>query len=111
MRSKPAEGPGSAAVEAGKWRAGSRAPALAEGSGPGGGREERLAPSALHSLRFLSPGCSGRSLPCSWDSIPSLPPALPLQSLLVDLILYQAVLTRLEIRVIHAIGSDELLIL
>lgn len=70
-----------------------------------------MAPSALRSLRFLSAGRSGRSLPRSWDSIPSLPPALPLQSLLADLILYQAVLTRLEIRVIHAISSDELLIL
>lgn len=60
---------------------------------------------------FSLPVAVGAACPRSWDSIPSLPPALPLQSLLADLILYQAVLTRLEIRVIHAISSDELLIL
>lgn len=72
-----------------------------------------MAPSpSLRSLGFLSAGLGGCSLPRSWASIPSsLLPSLLLQSLLADLVLYQAVLTRLEIRVVHAIGGDELLVL
>lgn len=60
-------------------------------------------------LAFSLPVTVGAACPA--PGTPALPPALPLQSLLADLILYQAVLTRLEIRVIHAISSDELLIL
>lgn len=88
---------------AGRWRACSRASALTEGSGPGGGRARAVA----STLRCLFPGLRAYSLPCSWACFPSR----PLRSLLVDLILYQAVLTRLKICVIHAICVDELLIL
>lgn len=59
-------------MEAGKRRARARAPALAEGGGPRGGRGLRVAPSpSLRSLGFLSAGLGGRSLPRSWASIPS----------------------------------------
>lgn len=88
---------------AGKWRACGRAPALAEGSGPGGWVGEG---SGQHP-RCLSLGLRAQRLPRSGASFPSLPP----RSLLADLVLYQAVLTRLEIRVVHAIRVDELLIL
>lgn len=100
----PAEQPGwRRGGGAGRWRACSRAPALSEGSSPGGGRVR----AAASTLRCLFPGLRAHSLPCSWASFPSR----PLRSLLVDLILYQAVLTRLEICVIHAVCVDELLIL
>lgn len=76
-------------------------PALAEGDGPGAWAGEGS------TLGCLSLGLCAHSLPRSWASFLSLPP----RSLLVDLILYQAVLTRLEIRVVHAICVDELLVL
>lgn len=100
----PAEQPGwCRGGRAGRWRACSSAPALTEGSGPGGRRGRAVA----STLGCLFPGLRAHSLPCSWASFPSRPS----RSLLVDLILYQAVLTRLEICVIHAICVDELLIL
>jgi len=88
---------------AGERRACGRTPALTEGSGPGGG----WARAAASTRGCLSLGLHVHSLPRSRASFPSRPP----RSLLVDLVLYQAVLTRLEIRVVHAIRVDELLVL
>lgn len=102
---------------AGRWRQGSGEPgpgplpslkAVAPGVGEGCGWPP---PHLCAPLGFSRPVWVGAACPAPGPPSPLLPPALPPQSLLADLVLYQAVLTRLEIRVVHAIGGDELLVL